>query len=250
MKPDEDWTEQAPADGTLAFMSPADSDGNHVLMVVGGADPRTGQFDTWFDNQVSALASSFGTLRSHRGFQAVDSQPPLFGPLVEDAVEINADDGTQMGALLYGYAGPRNWQPIAIVMPAGYPADAPLVDVARERVKILRKMGYVLAPSQPPNNPAPAPAPPQAVDAVSNPADINTWGTWQNERAITRIAPCSADGAHIALTLMAAFDIGGEPLGEWFKHRIGPLVTGWSSSGLERFPILRNRSSALEHFPI
>ena len=84
------------------------------------------------------------------------------------------------------------------------------------------------APDTAPSPPAPAPAVTQ--DKSTNTADINTWGTWQNERAITRIAPCSADGAHVALTLMPAWNIGGYALGEWFDVQTGSLVSGWSGS--------------------
>lgn len=235
LKPDEDWTDRSTPDGPLVFMSPADNDGNHVLLMIGTADPKSGSFDAWMEIQVNSIATALGTLRSHRGRQTVENRPLLFGPLVQDAVEIDADDGTQISALLYGYAGPRNWQPIAIVMPAGYPTDAPLVTMALERVNDLRRFAYERVLTQPPNQPppAPAPAPSQSADV----GDIRSWGTWQTERAITRIAPCTADGAHVAATLMPAWNIDGEPLGQWFNHRIGGIVAGWSGSGISVGPL-------------
>ena len=251
VKPDDDWTEQAASNGVLAYMSPADSDGTHVLMIVGRADPGMGAFgktlafDRWANSQVTQLAEALGTLRSHSGFQIVETTPPLFGPLVEDTVLIDGDDGTRMSALVYGYMGSRNWQPIAILRPVGMPVGDPRVVAARDKVKFLRRVGYLRVQDPPPDNPAPetpavapapAPAPNQSADAGSSGADINAWGTYQTERALTRVAPCSADGAQVALTLMPAWNIDGEPLGEWFKHRIGPLVTGWSGSGLAPNP--------------
>ena len=249
VKPDDDWTEQAASNGVLVYMSPADSDGNHVLMIVGTADPRTGPlgntpaFVRWAEEQFTQFALSFGTYKYRRGFIEVDGTMGPIGPLVEDVAEIDADDGTQMDAQFYAYVGSHNWQPIAILRPVGMPVRDPRVVAALDKVKFLQKVNYHFVLNQPPNNPAPQtpvvavdPSPAPAPAAASSGADINAWGTYQTERALTRVAPCSADGAQVALTLMPAWNIDGEPLGEWFKHRIGPLVTGWSGSGLAPNP--------------
>lgn len=238
LAPPEGWSIQI-RDGIAVMASPLDESGDQIAYFIDKAERHDRQPDT-IGQRFTALTRShaerLGTMTWHQGITRE-------GTLLKDAVTITGDDGATIHGLSFAYPTSHGLQLLSVYWPDPLTSTDPRVAAALDHVANLWRSGSSFdgqdldpsAPSQP-NQPASPPAPTAPSTAAQYHPDPNTWGSWQTERALTLIHPCTPDGAQVALTLMPAWSVGTETLESWFNAQINALIQGWTGTGLRPSP--------------
>jgi hypothetical protein len=170
LAPGPDWTEQTIDGGTAVIVSPADANGQQIVMIVGTADPEFGDHEPWFDIQVDAIVSQIGALATRDGMRSVESAPDDdISQLYGDEVQIRTDDGAIVTATIYSYRTKAHRQPMAVIYPVGLALPDPRGALAGDKIRQLWRTGFLqMAPGAAPlpaPDPVPAPAPDETAES-------------------------------------------------------------------------------------
>lgn len=166
LAPGPDWSEQTIDGGTAVIVSPADANGQQIVMIVGTADPEVGDHEPWFDIQIDAIVSQIGVLAARDGMRQVEWPPADdISPLYGDEVQIRTDDGALVTATIFSYRTKAHRQPMAVIYPAGLTLPDPRGALAGDRIRQLWRSGVLqMAPGGDPL-PAPDPVPDETAEA-------------------------------------------------------------------------------------
>ena len=119
------------------------------------------------------------------------------GTIMKDAFTATTEDGLIYHGWTFGYPVSGGIQSMFIAWPEPVSANDPRIQAALDHVATLWRSGFTLAaePSMRPAAATPeAPVAPPVAPAAAAPQrspGILTWGSYQSEQALTRIAPCS-----------------------------------------------------------